>query len=112
MGNFIIKEQYYAELESFHQNHEKIKMYFEDNFELKDKYLQKANIFKGQIPDLKVPKESMIGNLLGKKNNDSDHTEHDYENSINLYESMKLIVETGEGPREQVPSMGCSIKWK
>ena len=29
-----------------------------------------------------------------------------------LYESMKLIVETGEGPREQVPSMGCSIKWK
>ena len=29
-----------------------------------------------------------------------------------LFESMKLIVETGEGPREQVPSMGCSIKWK
>ena len=29
-----------------------------------------------------------------------------------LFESMKLIVETGEGPREQGPSMGCSIKWK
>ena len=29
-----------------------------------------------------------------------------------LLEAMKLIAETGQGPREQVPSMGCSIKWK
>jgi peroxiredoxin len=29
-----------------------------------------------------------------------------------LFEAMKQIAETGEGPREQVPSMGCSIKWK
>ena len=29
-----------------------------------------------------------------------------------LYEAMRLIAETGAGPREQVPSMGCSIKWK
>lgn len=29
-----------------------------------------------------------------------------------LYEAMKLIAETGHGPREQTPSMGCSIKWK
>lgn len=29
-----------------------------------------------------------------------------------LYEAMKLIAATGEGPREQTPSMGCSIKWK
>ena len=28
-----------------------------------------------------------------------------------LVEAMRLIAETGEGPREQVPSMGCSIKW-
>jgi hypothetical protein len=25
---------------------------------------------------------------------------------------MKQVAETGEGPREQVQSMGCSIKWK
>ena len=25
---------------------------------------------------------------------------------------MKLIAETGHGPREQTPSIGCSIKWK
>jgi len=29
-----------------------------------------------------------------------------------LFEAMKQVVETGEGPREQIPSMGCSIKWK
>ncbi|MEX6505402.1 thioredoxin family protein [Jiella sp. M17.18] len=29
-----------------------------------------------------------------------------------LYEAMKLVAETGEGPREQVASIGCSIKWK
>jgi hypothetical protein len=29
-----------------------------------------------------------------------------------LFEAMKQIAETGQGPREQYPSMGCSIKWK
>jgi peroxiredoxin len=29
-----------------------------------------------------------------------------------LYEAMKQVAETGRGPAEQVPSMGCSIKWK
>ncbi|MEM9343432.1 MAG: thioredoxin family protein [Pseudomonadota bacterium] len=29
-----------------------------------------------------------------------------------LYHAMKLIAETGEGPQDQVPSMGCSIKWR
>ncbi|MBO0902655.1 thioredoxin family protein [Jiella sonneratiae] len=29
-----------------------------------------------------------------------------------LYEAMRQIAETGEGPREQIPSIGCSIKWK
>jgi len=29
-----------------------------------------------------------------------------------LFEAMKLVAETGKGPVEQVPSMGCSIKWK
>ena len=29
-----------------------------------------------------------------------------------LFEAMKLIAETGHGPREQTASMGCSIKWK
>jgi peroxiredoxin len=29
-----------------------------------------------------------------------------------LFEAMKQIAETGLGPREQIPSIGCSIKWK
>jgi peroxiredoxin len=29
-----------------------------------------------------------------------------------LYEAMKQIALTGRGPAEQIPSMGCSIKWK
>jgi peroxiredoxin len=29
-----------------------------------------------------------------------------------LYEAMKQVAETGRGPQEQTPSMGCSIKWK
>jgi len=29
-----------------------------------------------------------------------------------LFEAMKEIARTGKGPRDQIPSMGCSIKWK
>ena len=28
-----------------------------------------------------------------------------------LFEAMKQVAETGTGPQEQIPSMGCSIKW-
>jgi peroxiredoxin len=29
-----------------------------------------------------------------------------------LFEAMKEVAATGRGPRDQVPSIGCSIKWK
>jgi peroxiredoxin len=29
-----------------------------------------------------------------------------------LFEAMKQVAETGHGPEEQIPSMGCSIKWR
>ena len=29
-----------------------------------------------------------------------------------LFEAMKQVAETGQGPRKQIPSIGCSIKWK
>ena len=29
-----------------------------------------------------------------------------------LFEAMRQVAETGKGPAEQVPSMGCSIKWR
>ena len=29
-----------------------------------------------------------------------------------LFEAMLQVAQTGRGPREQIPGMGCSIKWK
>lgn len=29
-----------------------------------------------------------------------------------LFEAMKQVAETGKGPLDQIPGMGCSIKWK
>ena len=29
-----------------------------------------------------------------------------------LLEAMKQVAKTGRGPKQQTPSMGCSIKWK
>ncbi len=29
-----------------------------------------------------------------------------------LFEAMSEVAKTGNGPKEQIPSMGCSIKWR
>lgn len=29
-----------------------------------------------------------------------------------LFEAMKQVAQTGHGPKDQVPSIGCSIKWR
>ena len=29
-----------------------------------------------------------------------------------LFEAMSRVAETGKGPEKQIPSMGCSIKWR
>ncbi|WP_438970651.1 thioredoxin family protein [Methylophaga sp.] len=29
-----------------------------------------------------------------------------------LFEAMQQVTETGHGPENQIPSMGCSIKWR
>lgn len=29
-----------------------------------------------------------------------------------LFEAMKRVAATGHGPEQQIPSMGCSIKWR
>jgi len=29
-----------------------------------------------------------------------------------LFDAMRRVAETGQGPAEQLPSMGCSIKWR
>ena len=29
-----------------------------------------------------------------------------------MFEAMRQVAETGKGPAEQIPSIGCSIKWR
>lgn len=29
-----------------------------------------------------------------------------------LFKAMKLVAETGQGPKEQIQSIGCNIKWR
>ena len=48
--------------------------------------------YRGRIRELK--------DLKPVKNNDSD-----------LIKAMRLIAKTKRGPENQIPSMGCSIKW-
>lgn len=33
------------------------------------------------------------------------------DNPRDLFNAMKQVAQTGHGPRQQVPSIGCSIKW-
>ena len=49
--------------------------------------------YRGRLRELK--------NLIPVKDGESD-----------LLKAMKQIAETSEGPKEQIPSAGCSIKWK
>ena len=48
--------------------------------------------YRGRIRELK--------NLKPVRNGESD-----------LYKAMKQIAETNNGPKDQIPSMGCGIKW-
>ena len=48
--------------------------------------------YRGRIRELK--------NLKPVKNGNSE-----------LKIAMKKIAETGKGPKDQIPSMGCNIKW-
>ena len=48
--------------------------------------------YRGRIRELK--------DLKPVKTGDSD-----------LKKAMKLVAETGSGPKNQIPSMGCNIKW-
>ena len=48
--------------------------------------------YRGRMRELKELKPINVG--------DSD-----------LFVAMKMIAETGNGPKSQIPSMGCNIKW-
>ena len=60
--------------------------------------------FFGYNADLELQYRGRLD--ASKKETAPDDTRRD------LFEAMKLIAETGRGPQEQIPGMGCSIKWK
>ena len=49
--------------------------------------------YRGRMRELK--------NLIPVRDGESD-----------LFKAMKQISETGQGPKDQIPSAGCGIKWK
>tara|TARA_B110001452_G_scaffold193630_1_gene163644 strand:- start:737 stop:1294 length:558 start_codon:yes stop_codon:yes gene_type:complete len=59
--------------------------------------------FFGYNKDLELEYRGRIRELKDLKPIDSGDSD--------LYKAMKDIATTGKGPKEQVPSMGCSIKW-
>ena len=49
---------------------------------------------------------------FGWKARDFDLPGTDGKPRRDLFEAMKTVAETGRGPAEQIPSTGCSIKWR
>ena len=60
--------------------------------------------FFGYNADLELQYRGRL-DAAGPKSDDDSQTRE-------LFEAMKLVAETGKGPLHQVPSMGCSIKWR
>jgi peroxiredoxin len=60
--------------------------------------------FFGYNADLELQYRGRL-DAAGPKSDDETQTRE-------LFEAMKQVAETGRGPQHQVPSMGCSIKWR
>ena len=60
--------------------------------------------FFGYNKDLQLQYRGRIKELRNLKPVREDNSE--------LFLAMKKISQTGNGPRNQIPSMGCNIKWK
>jgi len=60
--------------------------------------------FFGYNADMELQYRGRL-DAAGPKSDDDSQTRE-------LFEAMKQVAETGRGPEHQVPSMGCSIKWR
>jgi len=60
--------------------------------------------FFGYNADMELQYRGRL-DAAGPKSDDDSQTRE-------LYEAMKQVAETGRGPVQQIPSMGCSIKWR
>lgn len=46
------------------------------------------------------------GRLDESRKEEAEHARRD------LFDAMSLVAQTGQGPRDQISSIGCSIKWR
>ena len=60
--------------------------------------------FFGYNADMELQYRGRL-DAAGPKSDDGTQTRE-------LFEAMQQVAKTGRGPAEQIPSMGCSIKWK
>jgi peroxiredoxin len=60
--------------------------------------------FFGYNADMELQYRGRL-DAAGPKSDDDSKTRE-------LFEAMKQVAKTGQGPAHQVPSMGCSIKWR
>jgi len=60
--------------------------------------------FFGYNADMELQYRGRL-DAAGPKSDDDNQTRE-------LFEAMKQVAETGRGPQQQIPSMGCSIKWR
>ena len=60
--------------------------------------------FFGYNADLKLQYRGRLD--ASRKETAPDNVKRD------LFDAMKQVAQTGHGPKNQIPSMGCSIKWK
>jgi peroxiredoxin len=60
--------------------------------------------FFGYNADMELQYRGRL-DAAGPKSDDDTQTRE-------LFEAMKQVAETGQGPEHQIPSMGCSIKWR
>lgn len=52
------------------------------------------------------------GGLQYRGRLDDAHMGHSATRDRELVDAMRMIAETGDGPRQQTASIGCSIKWR
>ena len=62
----------------------------------------RENIF----PNKRKNNEKVLPRIRELKNID-----HVQDGESDLLKAMKMIAKTGQGPKDQLPSMGCNIKW-
>ena len=84
-------------------------------------------VIDGVVRDCKALAPLGIGSIAVMSNDPADYPEDSFENMKRfarekgfpfpyvideMFKAMKQIAETGKGPKQQIPAVGCSIKWK